>query len=553
MEVYKGQEFREYIDEKIAGATQQRDFVSRLKAGYLDRERTRRGILVTGLRSTGKTTGILQAVQESIQGNSIFLSPTDRDEKITKSQARQILEDYEKECGGLPEIIVVDEYSWLKDDTDKTYDTLASYLAGAAAQGVKVIIAGTDSSKINSLKNTEFIHRAIEINTTYFSYEEFLRLYGLSKGYDSMKQYLTQGGIFENHVHENYASMRDYIQNAIITNLASYYPEYEEELIKAAVYTIFYECVCDCYSKDGIINVPGYRYTPNILSVEEYLEGFGINPALKIPAPVLNEISSELEKIGVVIKLNDLRIASHSRAYITNQTITAQMTKCIFELEDLTSSYLGHLYEASVVCNVYMSRVHPDGSPYKMSYLHGRKHGEDYEIDYILYDEKSAYLFECKMTDSTTLYIAETASIVKNIIPDLLGDRDLLGRYVIWQGDEHKRRVNGKDLIFTDNWNISLEDFEKHLKVLKLKGNGDGNGGSSSLSLKEQVPCKSTACPDNPANFPDTFPELENEETDSEEQIGEEQIPHEELVPSEAGGIKNCLEYDEAEQEEPDR
>ena len=86
--------------------------------------------------------------------------------------------------------------------------------------------------------------------------------------------------------------MKQYIQNAVIDNLSTYYPEYDKELIKAHIYTIFYNCVCDLFHKDGK-EIPIYNYGAEKQSYEEFLETFGINPATKMDDRMLRELSDK--------------------------------------------------------------------------------------------------------------------------------------------------------------------------------------------------------------------------------------------------------------------
>ena len=437
--------------------SQQRDFVQLLQKKYINQENTRKGILVVGLRSTGKTVGVLQSIADFPSDKMIYISPSSRAEGKKKSDVLNILKSYDAD------IIVVDEYSWLKDDYYGDY--LTGYLAGKAEEGVKVIITGTDSAKISSLKNMDFIHRSFEINTTFFPYEEFCRVYKLEKDSDSMKKYLTQGGIFESNIYETFGSMKDYIKTAILENLCNYYPHYNTELVKAAVYTIFYESITEFgwMPESGTENVPVYNYSlENAINYDDYLAEYGINPNQKLPQMLLNEISNKMQEIGIVVRLNELE-KSKSRSYITNQAISAQLVKSIYQLDKLDKKYLGHLFEASVVCDVYMKYVKPQYHRYEMNYLHGT----GYEIDFLLHDKESAFLFECKMNDNDEMKINDSASIVKDIIPNLLGDKELCGRYIIYQGKEKYISANNKDLICTNNWRIKFEDFDDYLAQLK--------------------------------------------------------------------------------------
>ena len=52
---------------------------------------------------------------------------------------------------------------------------------------------------------------------------------------------------------------------------------------------------------------------------------------------------------------------------------------------------------------------------------------------------------------------------MKDIIPDLLGDKDVLGRYIIYQGKDKALKSNEKDVIYTSDWGIEFTKFEELL------------------------------------------------------------------------------------------
>lgn len=453
----EGQEYKEFAANEIRENNIKycRDFSEVLKKDYVLRSNTRRGILITGPRSTGKSSGIYQATVDFPSDKVFFIAASSREEELTKNEVLSKLKgkDYD--------LIIIDEYSWLKE-IEGEKDSLAAYLAGKAGEGVKVIISGTDSTKIHALLNTDFIHRAEQLNTTYFSYAEYCRIYELNKNDESIKNFLTRGGIFENHACDTYGSMKGYIKTAIIENLAAYYPQYNNDLIEAAVYKIFYECICKSYTKT--IEVPVYNSGKNKLIYEDFLENFGIRTDIEIEPSVLRELFYKLKEIGVVVVLNDIRLNNRERAYITNQTISAQLTKCIYELNELSETYLGNLFEASVVCYEYMKYVFHRNSPYEMYYAETRK--SDLEIDFILCDNRRAYLFECKLNDNDDIKLNDTASILQDRVRHLLGDRELSGRYIIYQGYDKCIEQNDCTVIFTDNWDIDFENYKGHIKRL---------------------------------------------------------------------------------------
>lgn len=452
----EGQEFKVFAKSEINkhNIKHSRDFSMKLKNDYLLRKNTNRGMLIVGLRSTGKTFGVYQAVTDFPSDRIFFVSPTSREEGLTENYVLKRIKGKEYD------LIFIDEYSWLKED-NRENESLARYLAGKAAEGVKVIISGTDSAKIHDLLNTDFIHRAVQLNTTYFSYNEYCRLFDLEHNDSSMREFLTRGGIFENHACETCGSMKGYIKTAIVENLGAYYPQYGKELIEAAVYRIFYECICKSYTK----NARGVSVFDNEknsrIAYEDYLENFGIRNDIEIKPNVLKEILNKLNEIGVVTMCADIELKNKSRVYITNQTISAQLAMCIYGLDEIPKTYISNLFEASVVCHEYMQHVYDINSPFKMYYAETKKN--DNEIVFILCDKRKAYLFECKLNDNDDMKLEDTAFILQDSLRNLLGDRELAGRYVIYQGQDKCIEQKDCTVICTNNWDIDFENYVEKL------------------------------------------------------------------------------------------
>jgi hypothetical protein len=100
-----------------------------------------------------------------------------------------------------------------------------------------------------------------------------------------------------------------------------------------------------------------------------------------------------------------------------------------------------------------------------MYYAETRK--SDLEIDFIICDKRKAYLFECKLNNNDDLKLNDTASILQDKVRNLLGDRELAGRYVIYQGHDKLIEQKGCTVICTNNWDINFENFEKDVEKLK--------------------------------------------------------------------------------------
>ncbi len=183
IEVYTKDSLQNYIEAETQHSWEERDFVEDVRK-YLNSE-SRRVLLVLGLRSTGKTSGILQALDPE---SSLYLCPLFK-KSISEQEVFNVIKD--SDCDN----IVIDEFSWIR--WDKDCNKLTNYLAGIAKMGKKVILTGTESAFLNGLRYTELIHRSISVHTTYFPYDEFCRLYHLEHDAGSMDKYLTSGGIFD--------------------------------------------------------------------------------------------------------------------------------------------------------------------------------------------------------------------------------------------------------------------------------------------------------------------------------------------------------------------
>jgi len=180
----------------------QRDFVEPLIDFCLDENYTARLGIVYGLRSTGKTVGMLQAAEELIkQGYKV-------------AYARF---NYEKTGMG----DVNDELIKLvKNGVSHFFMDEASYLGGFVNESaewadmfvpryrVKIVISGTDSFMLWTAQRTSLFHRYVLFAANWNSFPEYKRVIG--KPYDDYKR---QGGIF---TAEN---MPEFIQSAVVDNL----------------------------------------------------------------------------------------------------------------------------------------------------------------------------------------------------------------------------------------------------------------------------------------------------------------------------------------------
>ena len=200
---------------------QKRDCFKQLKT-YLNSEETDRVCLVYGLRRTGKTTILRQALLEMT------------DDQLSKAAYIKVrntttMAEMNRDLGRLfdlgYEYIFIDEVTLMPD----FIDSAALFSDIYAAQGMKIVLSGTDSLGFWFTLHQELYDRAITIHTTFIPFREHSRLLKI----DSIDEYIRYGGTlrageleFENDdINADDASFRDeestrrYIDTAICKNI----------------------------------------------------------------------------------------------------------------------------------------------------------------------------------------------------------------------------------------------------------------------------------------------------------------------------------------------
>ena len=218
MLIYEGKNLKEYMQKNlnINPKWNHRNFVNCVTS-YINSS-TEKILAIGGLRGTGKTVGILQATENS---DVVYLS--------SQTDESEIADDYIKFLESTDrKIIVIDEYSWIKER-----DKLDKHLLTAVQNEKRIIITATESISLEFLNYGTLNHRVQTIHTTMFTYEEYLKLYNKSHSKANCKDFLITGGLFRDYIIQNFDSAKQYINEAIVSNLAGYLKnEMSEEAAK---------------------------------------------------------------------------------------------------------------------------------------------------------------------------------------------------------------------------------------------------------------------------------------------------------------------------------
>ena len=189
---------------------------------YLNSDATDRVCLVFGLRRTGKTTMLRQAVlkmtSEQIAKTAyIKTKGTDTMAAINRDLEKLLELGYEN--------VFIDEVTLMED----FINSAALFSDIYATQGMKIVLSGTDSLGFWFALHQELYDRAITIHTTFIPFREHSRLLGI----ESIDEYIRYGGTlrageldFDNEdINSEDASFRDdestrrYIDTAICKNI----------------------------------------------------------------------------------------------------------------------------------------------------------------------------------------------------------------------------------------------------------------------------------------------------------------------------------------------
>lgn len=434
MKIIDRTNYEDYISANGMNADwEKRDFVTETEK-YID-SALNKVLLISGLRGTGKSIGVLQAIQGK---DAVYITM----EQGVHTSAQDLMAALSVRD---EKIIVLDEYTWVKGRKESELD---GYLYTLANNGKRVIVTGTESLSLEALKTGPLIHRAITIHTTHMSFSEYCRLYDVPMDQDVCDKYLTQGGIFENYVIHNEHTMSNYIEAAIIANLKGYVRDYrplfDDTKISNIIYTLLYRAIWDLMR-----NNPKLLQSSENMDTRIALDRLGIDlESVKVSVHDIRTVADLLCSVGVLVKIPNLlnvmddvqdELFKGYKTYIVNPSLTCQFIKTVFPGYDNMSSLLGMVYEANCMVDLYFKKQAADEIYYIES-----KEADNYEVDIVIVAnddarKKQFYLFECKHRYKVNVY-NENWSILNGRVDEALRaafpDSDICGRFIIHPGEK---------------------------------------------------------------------------------------------------------------------
>lgn len=186
-----------------------------------------RVFILYGLRRTGKTTMIRQAILEisaEMQEKTAFIQVSPNESLASLNQDLKLLEQK-----GF-RYIFIDEVTLLSDFIEGA----ALFSDIFAASGMKIILSGTDSLGFLFAEDEQLYDRCFMLHTTSIPYREFEQVLGI-KGIDEYIRYggtMSLGGVDYNKKQMPFSSKRrtnEYIDSAIARNIQHSLKNYQYE------------------------------------------------------------------------------------------------------------------------------------------------------------------------------------------------------------------------------------------------------------------------------------------------------------------------------------
>ena len=508
--VYTGSSLGAYIRSSIDKSWKCRDIVDSI-VNYFDNPYKGMMFGLTGLRGTGKTVSLLQALVKM--------------NKLSESMYVTLSTDSDIDCTGLcsylePQLagikyLVIDEATRIKN-LIKNGDTLFEELKRF---GIAVVLSGTDTLALAISSGDGLFHRIVERNITFISLAEYERI--LCNESDKTRvvvSYIKSGGLMAPDNVKDFDTFKVYVNTAIVDNILNTVSknkgvsEFElvskmpDTKLRSIVFGILYSIGYKAWRLDKALDDRGdlndesayenaggsvrfknnFSRVINALSLSSIINKaeivkmvcrtLGVSEVVTVAQSELNEVLDYLEKLGIIAGLENIAPSSHDLQYfVVNPSVYNQVYSEVIKAVDNESlaggrpirlkAVYGSVFESSVIIHAmwYAERHGLEAGYFRNS--RGR------EIDLIVYklldsfDFDESLYYEIKLTDRMDDAVTrlswlnnKTYSPGEECIPT--DAATVLGRYVIYNG------VQG---IFTG---YSLPSSEIHDKY-KSKGTPD--------------------------------------------------------------------------------
>jgi predicted AAA+ superfamily ATPase len=185
-----------------SGKYKRRDFVAPLIDYCVDGNYNGKIGIVYGLRSTGKTVGMLQAAEDlAVRGHKVAYARFNYEETGMRDANAEIVSLAKK---GYTHFFV-DEATYLGGFMNLSAEWADLFVP---MYGIKIIVSGTDSFLLWFSRGTSLFHRYVQFSANWCNYAEYKRVQD-----KTFEDYKTRGGIFTSD------TAPEFIRSAVVDNL----------------------------------------------------------------------------------------------------------------------------------------------------------------------------------------------------------------------------------------------------------------------------------------------------------------------------------------------
>ena len=492
---YTSNALKQYIDNSGSLNLKSRDFVNAIIEYCKSNEK--RVLSISGLRGTGKTTGIIQSINKLGDFNNTVFINIDATAEMTCLDLRNlILTKYKNK-----KYIFIDEITRIKDLINNS----AFLSDNLCMNGRKVIISGTDSLALTKSKNAGLYHRMININVTHISFTEAQRTAN-----QSLREYIEMGGLYRADSIRDIDGLREYIDTAVVDNIMNTLTKNNgvESLLnisginrtklRTIVFRILYAVIYMNMQKikptsiNFIIEL--YDHSSSSLYNVDTLNSLlcremNVDEVINTNIQEIGTVLDAMQELGLLIKIPNLCNRRQFQYYITNPSIVNQIMKSLVDILDTTNlrkkstatvkGIKGKIFESIVITH---TKKTTDKIGYNVYYYHDNNNAE---IDLIVekitgtaFDDLYLY-YEIKMTSD-----ADTATVKARWINDnnIVSNQNgrIVGKGIIYGGETKRFKGFESNSIYPpkgmtleqieqQNMNIELISAEDYLKNTKSK------------------------------------------------------------------------------------
>lgn len=465
LEYFTGEKLRSLISSEVDKDWKERDIVETITL-YFNKPSVGRILALSGLRGTGKTVAILQALKRVCNKNytdAIFINIQYKSSLTVKELVNTI-----QPLINDKKYIVIDEVTRINNivqDSEYLYTSIR-------LQGKALVISGTDSLAVSLSSTSGLYHRILDKNITFISFSESIRTLNFN-----LEQYIKMGGLYKANRIKDLSDLLDYTNTSIIDNILNTFTKNPtvvrslglnnlttdkiRTIIFKMIYSIVYQSMLSYDNKEKQDKIKLYRMI-NLFETKDSIytrddinlilcNQLGIKDTFRTTNAEILNILNILKRSGLVIEIPNVIEDGPSRFYLTNPSIVNQVYLSIYKelknigLERSTKtmrSVTGAVFESCVISHAYKIAKE------NMLYIGYLLNNQGREIDLIIankieetWDSVYTAYYEIKLTSSMDEAIARTKWLNTPAYKsdEIIAPSDnskLIERYIIYNGKE---------------------------------------------------------------------------------------------------------------------